>query len=72
MTWEENPNKRNNNNVITFNIPKSVEISVGDEIFCRLSQGQKSIYEISEILNRRSSSISSFDNVTAKTNWRLG
>lgn len=36
MVWEENPNKRNQNNEIKFNALKSIDIEIGDVLRCKL------------------------------------
>lgn len=68
MVWEKNPNKRNVNNEIKFNIPTSTNVEVGDQIICEMG-GKKSCYEIQEILENRPSSLPKFNYVTAKTKW---
>lgn len=69
MVWEENPNKRNVNNEIKFNIPNSTVVEVGDRIKCKIGSGKYSVYEIQEILESRPSSLSKFNYVTAKVKW---
>lgn len=65
MVWEENPNKRNTNNEIKFNIPKTSTIEVGDKIRVKIGNGKYSCYEITEIKEVRPSSISIMNYVTA-------
>ena len=67
MIWEENPNKRNVNNEIKFNILKTNTVDVGDKIRCRIDNGKFSCYELTEIIDSRQSSISNMNYVTAKT-----
>lgn len=69
MVWEENPNKRNVNNEIKFNIPKTTNVEVGDQIRCKIGNGKHSCYEIQEILENRPSSLTKFNYVTAKVKW---
>lgn len=69
MVLEENPNKRNVNNEIKFNIPNTTNIQIGDKISCRIGDGKHSCYEIIEVLEVRPSSISKMNYVTAKAKW---
>lgn len=69
MVWEENPNKRNSNNEIKFNIPKESIIEVVDKIRSKIGNGKYSCYEITEIKEVRPSSISTMNYVTALTKW---
>lgn len=65
MVWEENPNKRNTNNEIKFNIPKTTIIEVGDKIRVKIGNGKYSCYEILELKEVRPSSISTMNYVAA-------
>lgn len=71
MVWETNPQKRNINNTIKFNISEKKEVSIGDIIQCSLGSGKFSNYEIKEVLEIKPSSMSGMNYVTAKTNWFL-
>ncbi len=71
MIWEQDPNKRNVNNEIKFNIPSTIKIEVGDQIRCRTGGAKFSCYEITEIIEIKPSSISNFSYITAKTKWGL-
>ena len=64
MIWEENPNKKNINNQIKFNLIKSITPKVGDVI-----KTYSGIYELTEIIECRQSSSTSYNYVTAKTKW---
>jgi len=69
MTWESDPSKRNGSK-ITFNIPKATEVVAGDEIKVNLGGGQFSIYTLTDITERRQSSMEQFDNCTSDVVWR--
>ena len=67
MVWEENPKKRNINNEIKFNISDKLKIEIGDKIKCNLGSGRYSVYEITEIIDVRKSSLKGMNYYTAKT-----
>jgi hypothetical protein len=69
MVWETEPNKRNVNNEVKFNIPNTTNVEIGDQIRCKQGGGKNSCYEIVEILETRPSSLPKFNYVTAKINW---
>lgn len=71
MVWECEPSKRNLNNKIKFNVKKTETVTVGDKITCILGNGSFSVYEITEILDVKDSSISDMNYVTALTKWGI-
>ena len=71
MTWEIDPNKRNQNNIITFNLLKKSKIEVGDNITVNLGNGKFSVYQILEIKEKRQSSLKDYDYITATTQWSI-
>jgi len=71
MMWETNPQKRNLNNEIKFNLPINNEAKVGDVIKVNLGSGKFSCYELTEIIEIRPSSMSKMNYVTARTKWYI-
>mgnify|MGYP003651605750 CR=1 FL=1 len=71
MTWEENPNKRNENNIITVNLKSTLPLCTGDLITSNIVNGLKSTYEVLNIKDRRSSSLYGYDYITLETLWSL-
>lgn len=69
MMWETNPQKRNLNNEIKFNLPTNNDAKVGDIIKVSIGNGKYSCYELTEILEVRPSSLSKMNYVTSKTKW---
>lgn len=69
MVWEENPKKRNVNNVIKFNLPISCELKVNDRITTGYRNAPKSEYAIDEIINIKPSSLSGYNYCTAKSTY---
>ena len=67
MTWEENPAKRNTNNVITFYVDTEQNVGVEDVIVGSYNPEMISVYEILEITERRKGAMPKKDYVTAKT-----
>lgn len=64
MVWTTNPNQRNKDNVIKFNIKNTINTQVGDVISEQMSK-----YHILEILEVRPSAITGYNYVTALTKW---
>lgn len=71
MVNENNPNKRNVNNLIKFNLKDEFSLNVGDVIKHGLGSGNCSCYEITEIISIRPSSLSGFNYCECKTKWYL-
>ena len=71
MVYESNPEKRNVNNEIKFNLPQNFNAVIGDSIKCNLGNGRFSVYEVLEVLEIKPSSISKMNYVTAKSKWYL-
>ena len=71
MIWETNPQKRNLNNEIKFNLPISNKAMVGDIIKTSIGNGKYSCYELTEILEVRPSRLSKMNYITAKTKWYI-
>ena len=69
MTWETVESKRNTNNIITFNASNKDVIEAGDRIICPQGGCRNSIYEITEIVEVRESSLPKMNYITAKTKW---
>jgi len=69
MTWETVESKRNTSNTITFNASNKDVIAVGDRIVCPQGGGVNSIYELTEIIESRESTLPEMNYITAKTNW---
>ena len=71
MSWEQDPNKRNINNTVKFNINRDESVTVGDIIIGDNNKGHKSQYLITEVIEERPSSIQGKKHVTVKTKWSL-
>jgi hypothetical protein len=69
MIWETDPNKRNENNIVKFNIKDKFDVEELDVLTIDGSDGENSNYEILEIIESRNSTIKGYKYITAKTNW---
>lgn len=69
MIWEENPKKRNTNNIIKFNLSKEFDLNIGDSILIGSEKMPSGKYEIKEILEVRKSSLTGYNYCTAKISY---
>lgn len=70
MSWEQNPNKRNVNNRITFLVDENQEVNVEDILVGdNLNGVGRSTYTITEIVERRKSKQTGHDHLTVLTHW---
>jgi hypothetical protein len=67
MTWEENPAKRNVNNEVTFYVDSKQDVNVGDVVVGNYTPEIISVYEILEVVERRSGAVTKKDYLTVKT-----
>ena len=69
MIWETEPAKRNVNNEVKFLVRSDKEVNVNDVLIGNYSKESVSYYEITEIKDRRSASMTNQDYLTVKTKW---
>ena len=69
MSWEQNPKKRNINNVVKFNVNNHVEINIGDTLLGEKLLPYQSTYTITEIVSERPSNMKGKKYVEVRTSW---
>ena len=69
--WEINPNKRNQNNIISFVALDEVFIQEKDTLFVRPTAPNTSTYFIVEILEKRPSSLGNMIYYKAVSTWSM-
>lgn len=70
MSWEQNPNKRNVNNRVTFLVNQNQEVNVGDILVGdNLNGVGVSTYTITEVVDRRVSKQTGHHHLTVLTHW---
>lgn len=67
MSWEQNPMKRDVNNIVKFNVNNYVEITVGYILQGDRGKERVSEYEVTEVIDIRPSSMKGKNYVTVKT-----
>lgn len=70
MSWEQNPKKRNINNIVKFNVNKDTLVNVGDVIYGETNLPFRPEYTITEVIEERPSKMNGKKYVTVRTEWQ--